>query len=62
MGRLFKARELKIIKGTELSIYRTSGGAAHYDGDPCVMGSRIDIKVCPAALQVVVPPDMVDSI
>ncbi|MBQ9888973.1 MAG: diacylglycerol kinase family lipid kinase [Bacteroidales bacterium] len=61
-GRLFKARELKIIKGKEISIYRTSGGAAHYDGDPCVMGGRIDIKVCPAAIQVVVPPDMVDSI
>lgn len=61
-GRLYKAKELKILKGKEVSIYRTKRGAAHYDGDPCVMGERIDIRICPAALRVAVPQKKVESI
>lgn len=44
-----------------LHIHRPSDGAVHYDGDPAIMGSDIDISIVPRGLKAVVNPRVVED-
>ncbi|CAN5383474.1 YegS/Rv2252/BmrU family lipid kinase [soil metagenome] len=49
------SRFLKTYTGKNISILRNSEGAAHYDGEPAVMGNELIITIQPSALNVLVP-------
>ena len=44
-----------------LHIHRPSDGAVHYDGDPAIMGSDIDISIVPRGLKAVVNSRVVED-
>ncbi len=48
---------IKTFRCQNLHIHRTQAGVVHFDGDPVMMGQDIDIRVVPAALNVIVPTE-----
>ena len=55
LGRAHTSRRAHMYRGKKIIISRPEPGPAHYDGDPCEMGTEIEVKVVPSALQVLVP-------
>ena len=54
-GRAHTSRRTRFYRGRHIVIRRPSEGAAHRDGDPCRMGTEMEINVVPGALKVMVP-------
>ena len=46
---------IKTFRCKSLRIHRTTPGVAHYDGDPIILGSTIEVKIKQKALKVIVP-------
>jgi diacylglycerol kinase (ATP) len=46
---------LQTVRAKELVIERQSEGVAHLDGEPFVFGKKLEIKVVPASLRLLVP-------
>jgi diacylglycerol kinase (ATP) len=50
-----KTQYIEIIRAKEATITRKKGKTMHFDGDPMEMGKRIEMKVNPASLKIIVP-------
>jgi len=50
-----KTHYVEIIKAKTVTITRKKGRAVHLDGDPHKMGKRIEMKVNPLSLKVIIP-------
>ena len=61
-GRANRSRRARCFRGERVTIRRGNGGAAHFDGDPCIFGTEITAEVRPSALRVLVPSSNKDSI
>ena len=48
------SKYVEIVKCKEVSVERESQGYAHFDGEPIIMGSHIDVKIIPGGLNVLV--------
>lgn len=46
---------IKTFRCQSLRIHRTHSGVAHYDGDPIMMGERIEVRIKERGLHVIVP-------
>ncbi|GAB3923374.1 diacylglycerol/lipid kinase family protein [Mucilaginibacter myungsuensis] len=49
-----KSKYVEIIRGKHITVKRDAEGPIHLDGEPMVMGTKIDIEVMPAALNIIV--------
>lgn len=54
MGTLHRSRKVRCYKGKEIRITRPNEGAAHADGDWFIDSERLNIKILPSALKVIV--------
>lgn len=52
---IHKSKYLETYTGKSLVLERTSGGPIHYDGEPFEMGKRLEVKIFPKSLLVLVP-------
>jgi len=57
-GELHHSSALKIRKGKKIIITRAAPGPAHVDGEPLLLGERLEFLVEPATLQVIIPGDV----
>ena len=48
------SKYVEIVKCKEVSVERESPGHVHFDGEPIIMGSHIDVKIIPGGLNVLV--------
>ncbi len=53
--QLDKNRNVRMLRCRELKIVREKPGVAHFDGDPIMLGTEINIKIVPGSLNVIVP-------
>ena len=58
--RLFRgtaggSRKTLLLRGREIVLQRGRPGAAHHDGEPCERGARLEFRVQPSSLKVIVP-------
>ncbi len=54
-------RHVKSFQARSLHIHRPTEGAVHFDGDPSVMGTDIDIVLKPALLKAIVNPSSTED-
>lgn len=54
-GRIYRSPRVICMKGREILIHRDNVGEAHFDGDPTMLGTDLEISVVPDALNVIVP-------
>ena len=54
-GRAYTSRRVQHTEGKHVVVRRTRSGPAHFDGDPFLAGTELDVEVVPAALRIVVP-------
>lgn len=50
-----QSKYVKTIRASELVIEREKEGVAHLDGEPMIFGKKLEIKVVPASLRLLVP-------
>ena len=50
-----KTQFIEILKAKTVTITRKKGRAIHFDGDPFTMGKKLEMKINPLSLQVLVP-------
>jgi YegS/Rv2252/BmrU family lipid kinase len=53
--------KIKTFRAKHIHIHRSSPGAIHYDGDPILTGTDIDVEMQPLGLRVVVNPDAIED-
>ena len=53
--------KIKTFRTKELHIHRSEPGAIHYDGDPIMTGTDIDIKMEHLGINIVVNPDIIED-
>ncbi len=53
--QLDKNRNVRMLRCRELKIVREKPGVAHFDGDPIMLGTEINIKIVPGSLNIIVP-------
>ena len=46
---------LETIRVKEMTLLRRKKGEVHFDGEPCMMGKEIKVKIVPAGLRIFVP-------
>lgn len=54
-GHIYHSPRVMCLKGKEIHIHRAKAGEAHFDGDPTIMGTDLDISIVPDSLNVIVP-------
>lgn len=54
-GTLHRASGVTTVQTTEVVIRRRSAGPAHLDGEPCILGEELHVRVNPSSLRVLVP-------
>ena len=52
---------IKTFQARRVHIRREMPGAIHYDGDPCNMGTEIDVEIKPLGLRAVVNPAAIED-
>ena len=57
-GELHHSSALTIRKGKKVVVERLAPGPAHVDGEPLELGERLEFRVEPLALEVIVPSDV----
>ena len=50
-----KTHYIEIIKAKNVTITRKKGKAIHFDGDPFKMGKKLEMKINPLSLKIIVP-------
>ena len=55
LKKFHKTHYIEIIKAKSVTITRKKGRAVHLDGDPHKMGKRLEMKVNPLSLNIIVP-------
>ena len=53
--------KIKTIKTKRIHIHRSEPGAIHYDGDPIMTGTDIDINIEPEGIRIVTNPDVIED-
>lgn len=56
-GTAHGSRHTCCLEGREICIERNGCGPIHFDGDPYEEGEKIDIKIVPRSLNVIIPAD-----
>jgi diacylglycerol kinase (ATP) len=54
-GNLHRARGVMTLRGRDITVRRTSAGAAHLDGEPVTLPAFVSIDIVPRSLLVIVP-------
>jgi len=54
-GSLQHSRHVTLLKGKHIVLERQKPGPVHYDGEPDMMGTRLEITIQPGALSVITP-------
>lgn len=54
-GKMHRCRHAVCLQGARITVTRESEGPAHFDGDPMMLGSRIEWQAVPHALEMIVP-------
>ncbi len=54
-GRAHKSKYVSYFQGTDITVSRERPGCAHIDGEPLEMNERLEFRVHPSALKVIVP-------
>ena len=54
-GRLNKSRSVHYYRGREITITRKVTGPAHADGEWFTAGSKLEIRILPKSLKVIIP-------
>ena len=62
MKTLGNNSKIKTFRTKQLHIHRQSDGAIHYDGDPIVTGTDIDVKIEHLGINIVTNPDAVEDV
>jgi len=52
---------IKTFQASHIHIHRLAPGAIHYDGDPIMMGTEIDVDMQPHGLRIVVNPNAIED-
>jgi diacylglycerol kinase (ATP) len=52
---LHHSNYVQMLRGKNIILERVEPGPMHYDGEPDIMGTRLDVKIHPSALKVIVP-------
>jgi diacylglycerol kinase (ATP) len=50
-----KTQYIEIIRAKEATITRKKGKTMHFDGDPVTMGKKLEMKVNPLSLNIIIP-------
>ena len=50
-----KTQYIEIIRAKEATITRKKGKTMHFDGDPITMGKKLEMKVNPLSLNIIIP-------
>ncbi len=58
---LDKNSKIKTFKAKRIHIHRGSSGAIHYDGDPIMTGSEIDVHIEERGIKIVINPDITED-
>ena len=53
--------KIKTFKTKRIHIHRSEPGAIHYDGDPMMTGTDIDISIRPLSISIVTNPDVIED-
>jgi YegS/Rv2252/BmrU family lipid kinase len=53
--------KIKTFKAKKIHVHRNEPGAIHFDGDPLITGTDIDVKIESLGLRVVVNPDAIED-
>ena len=53
--------KIKTFKTKRIHIHRSEPGAIHYDGDPMMTGTDIDINIEPEGIRIVTNPDVIED-
>jgi len=61
MKTLGNNSKIKTFRSRQIHIHRSEPGALHYDGDPIVMGTDIDVSIEHLGLRIVTNPDIVED-
>ena len=54
---LHKSKYSRIIKAKKATIHNLKGSEIHIDGEPVVLGKKINVEINPRSLKVIVPSD-----
>jgi diacylglycerol kinase (ATP) len=52
---LHTSNKVTILRGKHIILERSQAGSVQYDGEPAMMGTRLEIRIQPQTLQVLVP-------
>ncbi|HEV7232069.1 MAG TPA: diacylglycerol kinase family protein [Bacteroidia bacterium] len=52
---LHHSHDVQLLRGKHIILERAEPGPVHYDGEPDTMGTRLEIKILPSRLKVIVP-------
>lgn len=55
LKNIHKSQLVETFTGKEITVNRKSEGPAHFDGDPEIMGEKIEVRIFPSTLKVCVP-------
>ncbi|MBR1687888.1 MAG: YegS/Rv2252/BmrU family lipid kinase [Prevotella sp.] len=58
---LDKNSKIKTFKAKRIHIRRSTPGAIHYDGDPIMTGTDIDVHIEPMGIKIVTNPDAIED-
>ena len=61
MKTLNNNSKIKTFRARKIHIHRSSPGAIHYDGDPIMTGTDIDVSIEHLGLRIVTNPDVVED-
>jgi diacylglycerol kinase (ATP) len=50
-----KTHYIEIIRAKSATVIRKKGKTAHFDGDPVTMGKKLEMKVNPLSLKIIIP-------
>ncbi|TND08062.1 MAG: hypothetical protein FD123_2616 [Bacteroidetes bacterium] len=53
--KIFRSRFFESFTGKKIVITRNAQGPTHFDGEPDMMGTKLEIEIDPAALKILVP-------
>ena len=58
---LDKNSKIKTFKAKRIHIHRTTPGAIHYDGDPIMTGTDIDVHIEKHGIKIITNPDVIED-
>ena len=61
MKTLGNNSKFKTFRTKKIHIHRREPGAVHYDGDPIIMGTDIDVEMAPLGIRIVTNPNAIED-